>query len=604
MEHAPKLDRRTERVDAAQPDRPRRSRLRVGAVDEPAECQADRAADEVMGRLNGLPGSSLVGTTHRPTRIRRFAVGVMGPQGGDVPDGVEARILAARSAGRPLDPGVRSPMERAFGADFGRIRLHDDAASGALNDELGAVAFTLGSDIFAHQPIDARSPGGQRLLAHELAHTLQQDGRGVVARTVRRAVGFEFEVGSWSLEALGVKPDAAKLAGTTAIPDADTANRLTKDFVVHKGSNFNLKPDQADDGSWHMEFVVEPPFQETSSGRSKLKSTMKAIEKFNDKLIDKGSDATIIRAGSNDARLLSEKAGLTGKGVLITPHTDMKGEPQTTGGVRLDQLADLMSIMATGAMPGETGGETAARQIGAAYLAYKSAADADLVASSPAEARARFADFPGRQVHSPSPPSNELISFLALARTYLVKAAAPMAYAKSIAPIMARTDFGAMFDHLPEAAYYRVNVPQWIALVLHVAGMTGQGNQPFFTGTSTYTDPTEWADVQAALSRDRWLRDITAGIDRVTEKHFPDPNVGGYLFGFGKLGTKTDVVGKRGGPTQTNAPVFELRRMAGSIDYRVWATEALELFDYFIALNRRQHPTFTGAQTRAKHMSV
>ena len=79
-------------------------------------------------------------------------------------------------------------MEGAFGADLGRVRLHEGSEPAALNEALGARAFTVGSDIFFGAGIpDVASPSGRHLLAHELTHTLQNGSAGSVARTIRRA---------------------------------------------------------------------------------------------------------------------------------------------------------------------------------------------------------------------------------------------------------------------------------------------------------------------------------------------------------------------------------------------------------------------------------
>jgi hypothetical protein len=585
---------------------PRRARppLRIGAADDRAERDADRTADVVLQRLRWPAGRDHCFAP--TTRIRRSTAPTtagVGPGGGAAPDGFESRLAAVRPSGRPLAADVRAPMEQAFGRDLGRIRLHDSPASEALNAEVGAHAFTVGSDIFLRRRLDAGDPADQRLLAHELAHTVQQGSSGVAARTVRRAVGFEFEVGTWQVLAVNRPPDQAQRDGNALIPHVELAT-FTKDHVLHAGRGFNLKPDEASDGSWHLEFVVEPPFQETTKERARVKSVMKSIERFAARLLAAGPDAVIQIQGHDGEWLLSEEIGLNDGGWLIKPYGDITGEPQTTGGVRLDQLADLMATMATGAIIGETASETTARQTGGSYLVGKNASDADLAGASPAAARARFADFPGRAVHSPQTASKELISVLALIRTYLLKASTPSAYAKSIAPLMARTDFSAIFRAMPESGYYASYPAQWVALNLHVAGLTGAGGQPFFSGTSTYVDATEWADVQAAMSREEWLDAMARGTDLLTIANFPDANVAGHLFGFGKLGTATDTVGKRGSRTETQAPIFELRRMMGGVDYRVWATMALELFDYFVALNRRQQATFTATKTKAKHWSI
>ncbi|HEX5800131.1 MAG TPA: DUF4157 domain-containing protein, partial [Gaiellaceae bacterium] len=82
---------------------------------------------------------------------------------------------ALASPGRPLDAPTRRSMESRFGHDFSRVRVHDDARAAATAGELNASAFTVGDDIaFASGRYDPAGPEGGRLLAHELAHVVQQ----------------------------------------------------------------------------------------------------------------------------------------------------------------------------------------------------------------------------------------------------------------------------------------------------------------------------------------------------------------------------------------------------------------------------------------------
>ncbi|MGW0791110.1 eCIS core domain-containing protein [Streptomyces sp. NPDC002911] len=77
-------------------------------------------------------------------------------------------------AGQPLDLSVRRELEEQLGHDFSRVRLHTDPDAGALTEMLGADAVAVGQDIFFRE--GTYSPGtvdGQRLLAHELLHTVQ-----------------------------------------------------------------------------------------------------------------------------------------------------------------------------------------------------------------------------------------------------------------------------------------------------------------------------------------------------------------------------------------------------------------------------------------------
>ncbi|WP_252369988.1 eCIS core domain-containing protein [Streptomyces hygroscopicus] len=77
-------------------------------------------------------------------------------------------------AGHPLDPSVRRDLEERLGHDLGQVRLHTDRDAGRLTELLGADAVAVGQDIFFRE--HTYRPGtteGQRLLAHELLHTIQ-----------------------------------------------------------------------------------------------------------------------------------------------------------------------------------------------------------------------------------------------------------------------------------------------------------------------------------------------------------------------------------------------------------------------------------------------
>lgn len=93
--------------------------------------------------------------------------------GTDQVDAIEGTL--ART-GRPIDPTTRSLMEARFGQDFSHVRLHDGPEASASAATLGAEAYTLGSDIvLGHGAAPNPSPVGLHLLAHELAHVVQQE---------------------------------------------------------------------------------------------------------------------------------------------------------------------------------------------------------------------------------------------------------------------------------------------------------------------------------------------------------------------------------------------------------------------------------------------
>jgi uncharacterized protein DUF4157 len=84
---------------------------------------------------------------------------------------------ALRSPGRPLEPGVRKAMEARFAHDFSRVRVHTDGVAAKSARTVGALAYTVGDDIaFGRDGFAPGTPFGRRLIAHELAHVVQQDG--------------------------------------------------------------------------------------------------------------------------------------------------------------------------------------------------------------------------------------------------------------------------------------------------------------------------------------------------------------------------------------------------------------------------------------------
>lgn len=97
---------------------------------------------------------------------------------GEVPvvdDRLEARIRALKGRGRPLSRSVRSFLEPRFGHNFGHVRVHADDASARLARRMDARAFTVGRDlVFGEDEFAPETKEGRRLLAHELAHVVQQ----------------------------------------------------------------------------------------------------------------------------------------------------------------------------------------------------------------------------------------------------------------------------------------------------------------------------------------------------------------------------------------------------------------------------------------------
>jgi hypothetical protein len=163
------------------------TRLAVSQPDDPYEREADSVADQVMRMAD--PSVSQVAPPSIQKKCKcggesncgcedkiqpKRASGNAGP--GATYD-TDAAVRAARGVGAPLPTSVRSYYEPRFGRDFGSVRVHTGGEAAQSARGLQARAFTLGSDIvFGSGHFSPHSGEGQRLLAHELTHVVQQGG--------------------------------------------------------------------------------------------------------------------------------------------------------------------------------------------------------------------------------------------------------------------------------------------------------------------------------------------------------------------------------------------------------------------------------------------
>jgi len=157
-----------------------RPKLRVGGVGDRAEIEADAMADAVVSRLRAGPvntGGPATDSLRRAPASPGGAEAAIGLAGGELDGSTEQALRAASPTGTALAPALRREYEDAFGADFSAVRVHSGPASARLNSALGARAFTLGSDIYFGDRVPGTASADDRhLMAHELAHTLQDGG--------------------------------------------------------------------------------------------------------------------------------------------------------------------------------------------------------------------------------------------------------------------------------------------------------------------------------------------------------------------------------------------------------------------------------------------
>lgn len=93
-----------------------------------------------------------------------------------------------RSPGATLDTTTRTFMEPRFGHDFSSVRVHTDAKAAESTRAMNALAYTVGRDVvFGTHQYAPHSSSGQKLLAHELTHVVQQ-GAGTSNTIMPKAI--------------------------------------------------------------------------------------------------------------------------------------------------------------------------------------------------------------------------------------------------------------------------------------------------------------------------------------------------------------------------------------------------------------------------------
>ncbi|MEG3925639.1 MULTISPECIES: DUF4157 domain-containing protein [unclassified Microcoleus] len=170
-------------------------KLTLGTPGDMYEEEADRVARQVVDEIHSspfreqnaqseeerIPAGGEAGRVQRQITVRSA-----GDAGGELSSEWEGELQRAKSGGQPLSPSVKEPMERAFGADFGGVRVHTGAQADMLARSIQAKAFTTGQDVFFRQgAYESGSRGGQELIAHEMTHVVQQNG-GALTTTLMK----------------------------------------------------------------------------------------------------------------------------------------------------------------------------------------------------------------------------------------------------------------------------------------------------------------------------------------------------------------------------------------------------------------------------------
>jgi hypothetical protein len=151
-------------------------------TEPPAEAAVDKAEAFVLNETEldeGQKEDQNETKSERQPEILQKKSSAAAATGSDAPpapnQGRTFNNPAPPNQGEPLRADLRQTVGATLGMDFQNIRLHHDAQTAAVADNLGAKAFTRGDDIYFNQgEYNPDTTAGRHLIAHELTHVKQQ----------------------------------------------------------------------------------------------------------------------------------------------------------------------------------------------------------------------------------------------------------------------------------------------------------------------------------------------------------------------------------------------------------------------------------------------
>jgi len=161
-------------------------KLTVNQPGDEYEHEADATADKVMRVEEANAGRSFFNSSPFPIQRKRQhceederkmqrkeSVNGVAQPGGQTED----YINSLNGGGRPLAQVEKDFFQPRFGFDFSNVRVHTDAAASQSAKQVNALAYTHSNNIvFGSGQYQPGSESGQKLMAHELTHVIQQGG--------------------------------------------------------------------------------------------------------------------------------------------------------------------------------------------------------------------------------------------------------------------------------------------------------------------------------------------------------------------------------------------------------------------------------------------
>ncbi len=156
------------------------AKLSVSQPDDQYEQEADRVAQTVMRMRD--PAGQTVRQSGDPPLVQRKCTECEEEVQRKAKPGAEqvgSDFSHPTSGGQALPDSERNFFEPRFGRDFGHVRVHADVQADEAARSVRALAYTMGGDVvFGAGQYQPGTDGGRTLMAHELAHVVQQGAAG------------------------------------------------------------------------------------------------------------------------------------------------------------------------------------------------------------------------------------------------------------------------------------------------------------------------------------------------------------------------------------------------------------------------------------------
>lgn len=255
---------------------------------------------------------------------------------------VLARVgdLLASEAGAPLPNRTRREMAARFGTDFTGVRLHTGSRATETTAEFDAAAYTVGEDVVLGPDVDLDRPVGQWVLAHELAHVVQNRGGGRPTELVSAGAASpgEREASLAATRVLTGTPVRPPTHQPAVVATAGLDWDDVPEFVGHWANAVGAQTAALDwVGGLGQADRLKPLFSFLDSGEdvaspvARLLTRSKGVEQF----------SSVARSGSTAFSRLGNAAGVAGMGLA--------GYNAVTGATPGDRYQGTADFLASGA---------------------------------------------------------------------------------------------------------------------------------------------------------------------------------------------------------------------------------------------------------------